>query len=225
MTTYRLQHAFQGRSGDAKDTYVNTFHFIGTPSNEATALAALAEAVKDFYAWPLTWMSNFALGPGRTIKVYDLSDPVDSANGVTRPTHYEEIQFTEVGSNAGKDPLPEEVAVCLSFEGLTIAGGNRARRRGRLYIGPFNTDALDGADSNAQCFVNNSLATSLTSGASQLMTDALAAGFTWCIHSTVNNNDVTLARVWVDNSFDTVRGRGKPATARVVVEGAPFDEP
>lgn len=225
MTTYRLQHAFQGRSGDAKDTYVNTFHFVGTPSDEATSLAALATAVKAFYLWPQTFMSNFALGPGRTIKVYDLEDPVDSANGITRPTHYEEIQFLEVGSNGGKDPLPEECAVCLSFEGLQVAGVSRARRRGRLYIGPFNIDALDGANSNAQCFVAPSLAQSLVSGAAELMTSALAAGFTWVIHSTVNDNDVTLARVWVDNSFDTVRGRGKPATSRIVQEGAPFDEP
>jgi hypothetical protein len=67
------------------------------------------------------------------------------------------------------------------------------------------------------------LASTIVDAAATLMGDALAAGFTWVVHSPTSNSNATLGRVWVDNSFDTIRGRGKPSTARIVQEGSPFD--
>lgn len=217
QTTFRLQHAFQNRSGDSKDMYVNDFHFVAEAAQTVENFTALATAVKAFFAGGVQqWYSTAALGPGRSIKIYDLNDIKP------RPPKYSELQFAEIAAGVVQTLLPEEVAVCMSYEGLHVAGGIIGRRRGRIYLGPLNTSCLD----NAQPYrplVKPEMASQVCDNANTLMGAALALGFTWVVHSTVAGTNATLGRVWVDNAFDTVRGRGKDSTARVVIEGAPFE--
>jgi hypothetical protein len=131
---YIAQAAFQALSGLAKDQAENVFHFVGA-TGEATGPEAAACILRmaDFYLnnhgadLPITnWYSGEY--PSVTFKVYDL------AAAKPRPI-LAQASATLPGPAAG-EPMPEEVALCLSYFGTR----NIPRHRGRIYLGPFSSN-------------------------------------------------------------------------------------
>jgi len=219
MAIYSVQHSLQGNSGLAEDRFVNTIHVIDIPL-ETADFPAIAEAMRQFYRpttgqGPANYMSNAANAPGRSIKIYDLSD------GLPRTPVYEVTDSAAPWTDSAIQPLPSEVAVCLSFKGADESGEVPARRRGRMYIGPLQVNAMTTSTSNA-AMVAPTFISELALAAIRLRTALEAAGVAWVVYSPTNDptgvgvagSATVLTTYWIDNAFDTQRRRGESATTR-----------
>ena len=225
-----VESSWQGHSGIPRDRFVNTFHFTA----EAGAKTAndgmnAAGRVADF------WMGvtgaghtlSSMLSPEMTvctITAYDL----DAAK--PRPILYQ----GSVTRSAGSDPpLPEEVALCLSY----YSARNIPRSRGRLYIGPLNTGVLGGAGGPEGGSLPNALLTNaMHDSAVRLATtgDGVASApfFTitptvtsqpcsWVLFSRKDNDTKLVTAGWIDNEWDVQHRRRIAATARTTWVGGP----
>jgi len=134
-----VQVAFRHDSGLPEDAAVNTFHFEATSISASAAdvvsdiqdafyKASFPERVDDYLSGLLTGTAD--------VTVYNLADPQPRVP-VLETT-------LSVDLTTGAD-LPEEVAFCLSYKAASASGSPPARRRGRIYLGPLNTAALNAA--------------------------------------------------------------------------------
>lgn len=199
-------------SGLPQDVTVNTWCFGNVNIATATDMDDITEALREFYDDAVTTHGALSallsptLASPATLKFYDLASPEPRA-----PIRTEAVDLTNLpGSGSG---LPAEVALCLSFQGVQISGEPQARRRGRLYIGPFR----DNADTNSATTgaPGTELRELLTATAQRLLDTSNAATWYWAVHSPTNNDVVTINNGWVDNAWDTQRRRGIAATSRL----------
>lgn len=187
MAEYTFQVALQHSSGLPEDQFVNVLYFeVNAPDSiesNADDIAALYQGIQNFYAGDITSL---------VIKVYPL------AGG--SPELVKTYAFSGGSGNA-----PYEVAVCLSYYADDEANSN-ARRRGRIYIGPFN--AVGGArpDSTLRAMV-------LTHGEG-LAQIGTASNTTWKMRSQTNNATYKIERVACDDAWDTQRRRGLAPSLR-----------
>jgi hypothetical protein len=124
--------------------------------------------------------------------------------------------FAEVVWNMGAapsgNPLPSEVAICLSMQGPRSAGFPQARRRGRVYIGPLadgNNTAGRPTAASSTALANNVLTLKNT-------INALPSGASLAVWSGVDSAAVEVTNGWIDNAFDTQRRRGLAWTSRTL---------
>ncbi len=213
-------------TGLPEDVVVNTFHFQQTAGATAPTTEELDEIVARcarVYTDPgatgftslgaLLSPSVSRISNDAEVRVYDLAD-----------THPRPIKrshkFTLPGAIGGAS-LPQEVALVGSF----FADRNVARRRGRIYFGPFSTDANSGAQGRPTAAVRDAVRLALM----RLRTENAGAGALskWSVLGLVDQvprgdvdrspSDYTLRMVtngWVDDSWDTQRRRGLKATFR-----------
>lgn len=220
MSTFRVQHVFQHVNGLSKDQYVNTWYFnrivVGTVD-----YTPLASAVKGFYHTAIPsggltvagYLGGLSDGPNARVKIYNLDDP--SSPGVPRQPVYEE-QYNPTSHGASTGNMPEECAVCLSYEAAPASGVPIARRRGRVYIGPLTNNANSSTGSNDQPTVSVTFQQVLTQSAKQMAEVALTDSWQWCLHSPTSALDPPIVRCWVDNAFDTQRRRGIKPSSRTI---------
>lgn len=210
MAEFRCQVTIPAVTSIAEDALVNVWGVAGAPSDAGDWAPDFAGNIKDFYdAWA-TYRSTLFNWAGAGLKVYRLSDPKPRA-----PRY--EAALGLVASKASTT-LPTEVAVCLSFQALQLSGAPQARRRGRIYLGPFGTNA---AQSNASR-PDTGLTGSISLAAKNLLiaSDSNSEGWKWAILSPTGVPGPTEAIAyslvdngWVDDAWDTQRRRGlAPAT-------------
>jgi hypothetical protein len=200
-----------GTSGLPEDRYVNTFWFRQPEGSFSTAQAAdtIADRLQAFYEDagvglnPLTWfLSNQAIDEARglEVRVYD-TDEVEP-----RTPYTEQRSLTGFVATV---PLPNEVAVVLSY----YATRNIPRRRGRVYIGPLNLNALSTTENDGDGTPPLSLRQALQWAAETL------SGYEdmpWSVASRKDGVLRTITNGWVDNAFDTQRRRGVQANLRTL---------
>lgn len=193
-----------------EDVAVNTFSWAcGT---EADATGHIPGALLEFYnTVPSSnalykYMSNHIDFTQARIKLYNFSDPEP------RAPFYDALMGGTWGSPSATTALPSEVSLVASFAAAPASGETAARRRGRIYLGPLNTDAQ--------------IATTLTPSrptaafihdvavACDRMATTDDADAQWVVHSRANNAWYTIVSGWVDNAWDTQRRRGVAATSR-----------
>lgn len=204
MAIWRAQVEWQSTTLLPEDKVVNTWHFEG--SDTATDTDNIRDMLVDFYTTPYegnpikSFMPAALLNGFYDIKIFCLADPEPR---VPRATYNED---TAVSSNA---PLPGEVALCLSYHGAVVSGESQARRRGRIYLGPFTTAA------NASGRPTSAVIATMTAAASELLAAANASvTWQWIVYSRVNDAGVDVVGGWVDNAWDSQRRRGLRSTAR-----------
>lgn len=186
------------------DAVVNTWGFSATAETPA-ALESIRAALDAFYTGWQTFRSSKYVWDQTRLKVYDLSQATPRV-----PIFDEPLQLQ---ADAAPNTLPQEVALCMSFQGERLSGLNQARRRGRIYLGPFGSSAADTTGGRP----SNSLITGLAAAAGGMYTASEAAiEWKWGV---ISEADATpgFARVrdgWIDNAWDTQRRRGEVATAR-----------
>jgi hypothetical protein len=170
-----------------------------------TQTSDLTAALKAFYDGIVGSLSSHVAQNGHEIKYTNLP-------GLTPNYPYAVGTFNLVSVPTGT-PMPSEVAIALSFQGTKVAGLPQNRRRGRVYLGPFETTALgtDGRPSAATT-------TAITTAADTLRTNlaGLATPINWSVWSQVDGDVVNITDGWVDNSFDTVRRRGLQVTSKAL---------
>lgn len=122
---------------------------------------------------------------------------------------------------AANTNLPTEVAGVLSYHAdlsgsLEESGATRprARRRGRLYIGPLTSQATTPTDDNP--LLSAGFTQVLRQAAVAMSDAAVTAGWTWRVASRADATTREVVAGWTDNAPDTLRKRGRSASLRVV---------
>lgn len=201
MTNYRVQMVLKTTDNNPTNYITNTWAVAAV---DQTALLDFISELVVFYRaitalYPSTIQQN-----NHEYKAYDMLDPEPRA-----PVEEGTWSFTSAPST---DPLPPEVALCLSFQAVKISGVPQARRRGRVYIGPLRASiTADGRPTAG--------AISLLRNAADALYDAgvaTAGDWNWAVYSTVLGGTAEVANGWVDNEFDTQRRRGRTPTTRNV---------
>jgi hypothetical protein len=203
MSLHRVQLKIPSTTAVSADAVVNTWHFDLT--DPAVAGPKINGALDTFYTAWQGYRGNTANWAGATMKMYDLED------AMPRVPVYEAPVVISASSTTGS--LPQEVALCLSFQATAGSGLNQKRRRNRVYLGPLAPSACDTGGRPTTSFqtdVDTAIGIFLTNSNSD-------ADWSWAIFSTfwtppaapplVNNG-------WTDNAFDTQRRRGVAATSR-----------
>jgi hypothetical protein len=221
MGIIRVQHSFQGISGQAEDRYVNVFYF--QPDVAPGTLATLATAIKQYWVatpagatYPLShFMGGIADTAGASIKMYDLDDALPRA-----PIYTETYTPGAFGSGSSKN-LPAEIALCLSYSAGPSSGLPIARRRGRMYIGPFCDFALGTGAISVDSRPNDDLKMSIVESATELAATADGAGYDWSVFSPTNNEAVSILTCWCNDAWDVQRRRGAQPTSRYSADIVP----
>lgn len=198
-------------SGLPEDVIVNTFHFepLGGLANGGN----IVDMLKDFYdADPpggtdkitdyMTGTGSGGVGTTWKVKIYDLGAPSPRV-----PWWDEDFTVTLGGGVL----MPTEVALVNSFHAAPVSGTPQARRRNRIYLGPFVTATLS----------SGRVASTLVSVVRRATMELKAAGdasitWNWVGYSPTDNESWEIAGGWVDNAWDTQRRRGMAATTRNV---------
>jgi hypothetical protein len=203
MALIRCMVIFDNVSMLPEDRYVNTWWFEG--AGLASVIGEVAEPLESFYK------SN----PGTGDTITDMMSA-----SVKRGTDAAEMRFYDMAHDEPRSPvirkwtvpphvsvekLPNEVSICLSFK----AAGNRARERGRVYLGPWRSGILSQSpeDSRPQTWAVDCIA--------EAAEDFLAAvSPAWVVHSEKYDETFPVVSGWVDNAWDIQRRRGADPTTR-----------
>lgn len=215
VVVLRVQHSFQGVSGLPEDQYVNTWYFNSLTAPEGSDLPDLAAAVQGFYAdvpsiggsSVAAYMATTSDSENAHIKIYDMADEIP------REPLYDAFYNPGAHGGVGGNTIPTELAVCLSYSAAPASGVPMARRRGRLFLGPWQQSAISSSNTT-NAVVNPLLQTAILGAASDLAATSSALGWVWCVHSTAGAFAAPIATAWVDDAWDIQRRRGIKPTSR-----------
>lgn len=213
MAFWITQTRLYSDSGLPSDTITNTMHWesSGAASNLADT-AEIAGALQDFYEAIEGGFPTALITPDFDTVFYDLEDPEPRVPVVT---------IAGVLTLTATNPLPSEVAACLSYYGLFESGIPNARRRGRIYIGPNSLASTEVVAGRVQW-----TAARLNTWKTAMQALAQFSGTTHGAHLVTYSPTIrqtgTLVEAtssveggWVDNAPDTQRRRGTDPTTRV----------
>lgn len=207
MPLYRAQVTLPFFTAVPEDVATNTLYFQ-TPegTSEATALSAIDVRLDAFYAVMNGLWSKVVIAPG-TYKVYDMADPTPRTPvGLgTVP-----LVFTPAALN-----MPEETAMCLSFQAAPVSGASQARRRGRIYLGPLSLNATTQPSGAGFVQWASAVRTTVSNGAAAMANTTTNAA-TWVVYSPTNGTAHPVANGWIDNQPDTQRRRGHKTVGRTL---------
>lgn len=201
-------------SGDAASLFVDvrTFFNLGNQGGTGT--------VADYLSVTLDRTTDAA-----TLKAYDITGKLDgSPHG--SPIYEEPMTLDNAIDGFS---MPSQVAACvtlrardaLSFpveapdsadEGTAI-DRPRARRTGRLYLGPLQQDAV-ARPGGGYVTLSPTFRTIALNACEGLQDSANAHGWAWCVWSRANEAMSVITRAEIDDSPDVIRRRKISATAR-----------
>lgn len=220
---YKMVVKLHRSNGVPADDVINVWHFEGdeggTSTDEETRwnelLPGLVSRLETFYNGISVYFSRVLSGEC-TIQAINMRDP--------RPVYARQESTFTLPQSQAVAPLPSEVALCLSFEGAKEPGAVMRRRRGRVYLGPFNDFALDtapiGGDSRPilalrEAVLNEGLTMATgepATGAARLaIFSPTEAG---PLNTTADAAWNDAVRLWLDDAWDTQRRRGAVASRR-----------
>lgn len=213
MPLLRCQVVIPYRTALPEDVAVNTFHFEAVDTGE-TVLGEILGRLAEFYNVTVagigdkltTILSGELAITGTRLKIYDLSDPEP------RPPIFDESLGIS-GTPTSTTNLPAEVALCTSYAASPEAGTVAARRRGRIYLGPFCATASGTAHGTNPARPSTGVITGVVAATKRLCGEN-SSGIKWVVYSRANDDAVEVRRGWVDNAFDTQRRRGTAASSR-----------
>lgn len=136
---------------------------------------------------------------------------VDMATGIQQG-YTIELPMTDLDTPASTS-LPAEVALVMSMGGSTT-GVPKASARGRIYLGPFATNAVSSATGYAR--PAPALITAIAWGATNRLLSALTGTYPWVVYSRKLRVITVVLGGQIDNEWDTQRRRGEDPTARTV---------
>lgn len=210
----RCQIVLPGRTGIPEDQFVNTIYVSNNgPYDGPEHATQLAGVLGTAYATSggsegmtlSNYMSPFIDRTQCTVRVYDMAAPSP------RPPSIAGFQLSSPFANVAA--LPEEVALCLSIYG---ANPRTPRRRGRLYLGPFNGGTLDVQSGSVSPSRPKTDVLQVIRDWGNALEDGLAAaGHQWFIKSEVpSTNYVQVVGGYCDDAWDTQRRRGVDPQSR-----------
>lgn len=215
-TTLRVQATWHSASLMPEDGSTNVWHFRTVNSDPEGDRTAIIGGLASFYSQIAPLTTENTLGDVVTLKFYDLQD--DPPRSLL-----EEHHILDLSTGTG-DGIPTECAITMSFEGALISGTSRARRRGRVYLGPFNT----GVTTTITGFVRVSIAAmEVIRDAAQDLVESGFPNYVWAVFSptaagaqpwsdlAIEQATTNVDHGWIDDAFDTQRRRGTQPDTRV----------
>lgn len=215
MTILRAMVTIPRDSGIPADAVTNTWHFNTGGALLPTDAGIVRDRLAEFYNNPNTvnsvaqYLSRVLDGDGARIKVYDLSNPEPR------------VPVLDVGMPIGPitaEAIVSEVAICLSYHADFVSGAPRARRRGRIFLGPLASNVMSFSFGEPRPSPE-------VRGDLKLAAERLIAADTpllkWSVYSpTANTAAAPIVGGWIDNAFDTQRRRGvRPTTRTTILAG------
>lgn len=215
---FAVQNVFQMRSGLPEDVIVNTFIFrnnnVAGAQLDHTPQQRAADVVRNFFTVAAPALPNLTPAPGNLLslmsgivngwqqKVYDLGRPP----GGRVPQVFDRTAEL-VGLSTGQ-ALPPELSVVLSLQTNVIG----RRGKGRLFLGPFSTNALAAAADQLP-IVNAALKNRILAQAQGLLINN-NGDVGWAVWSPTRQKMADVIGGTVDNAWDIQRRRGNKPTAR-----------
>lgn len=207
MVAMRAQVVVPADTGLPEDVVVNTWG-LDASIDVGTWQASFMAAMLAFYDERNSYLSSLYQWTAARVRLYNLADP-------TPRVPIFDLPLGLTGTFA-LNTLPQEVALCLSFQGPKLSGVPQARRRGRVYLGPWATAASDSGTGRPE----DDLITLLIEAADELLDASNAAtGWKWAVISGASGSTPTPVIVtngWVDNAWDTQRRRGASPGTRAL---------
>lgn len=219
MGIHRIQITLPRDTVLGEDVTTNTFHMTWDTNGNIVAadVDQLAVFFSDFYAGtavgataPIkTYLSSVILHTAVKMKLYNLSDP-------TPRVPYAERTLTMGAWNASS-PFPEEAAIAVTLKHTAESGENQRRMRGRVFLGPLN--AASAGVTAGRVRVPDNVRTNITLATKRLAEEiggmsALTSAL--CVYSPTTQEAHAVDSGWVDDAFDTIRGRGPGITAKTL---------
>lgn len=227
MTIVRATCRMRRNSGVLNNDSVNVLHFqLGTNTFLTNATAdALTTALTNFYSAFDEYLSPAVdrdFGSHEVTYAYVTSGGVGAADDVIAPVQFTK-SFATNGTTSSAIAIPSECAVVLSYRG-NVAGvpedgplniRPRSRRRGRMYLGPWNVNAIEQVTSS-HGLVAAGLRSAISTGYSGFITalSGLVQPIQHIVYSPTSDQQYATAFYHIDNAFDVLRSRGEPATVR-----------
>jgi hypothetical protein len=214
---FRYDVVHQNANSLPADRYMNSFNFNGG-SGDSAALAAIAiPALVAFF--------NTGVGGNPPLAAY-LGQQASRTTNASRVTWYDLTEteprtphsstFTlgpAATGTAGGTPLPAEVACVASLTSDHLGPTGR----GRIYLGPFNTSAVEAGNESGESRPAIGLRVAIRDACIRLANAMHAGGGTydWLIVSQVDSANYPITHGYIDNAWDTQRRRGLAASSRV----------
>jgi hypothetical protein len=223
--SYLVKAVMEAASGLPADRIVNDFCFEYGVSSGITDYNQMIDLVDEFYNFvhDITPLSSFISRQVNRSATHNIQIYVIGAGGDTGSPVWEEpwLGPADPGTASG---LPTEVAGVLSYHAdlsgvLEEVGDTRpkARRRGRLYVGPLVRGAcVDAPPYLLNHATSGSFGHTLRAAAVKLMDDSTANAGPWSVWSRADSILRPVVGGWTDDAPDTQRRRGTEAAARVV---------
>lgn len=187
------------------DIITNTIYFWSPTSPVPTGdLDEMRDRIHDAYQFIDNYMPTLLQSPG-AIRYYDMSQPEPRV-----PIREDTLTLTYVGTTS----LPLETSLVLSFRGEYDSGTPNARRRGRLYLGPWTTAAAQVSSASEFPRPAAVAITAVQNFARALAQPLTTASVEWHVRSETTGGSVPVLRAWVNNEWDTQRRRGVDPTSR-----------
>lgn len=203
MALYRVQVELAPANNNPDDKVVNTFHTI---ADDETAVQLFITQLTTFYAAIDQIMSSLLATSGHRVRVYNLADDKPRAPVIDQV-------FTAITAPAA-NTLPPEVALCISFQAPQQSGVPQARRRGRVFLGPWGTAFVTSASGRPN---STNLATISTALQNLLDASQAATTWAWAVYSPTAGQAIEVTSAWVDDEFDIQRRRGRERTTRTLL--------
>lgn len=209
-------------TGLVADECINDFAFgwTGGGSPADSDYDNLFSAVSEFY--------RTVTSSGNAVSYY-ISDAINrsathelqayaiAAGPLGSPVYTDDWLGPSTTGNA--EGLPTECAGVLSFHGdltgvLEESGATRprARRRGRIYVGPLNASAKYAT--TPPYMLTTTFMTTLNAAANIMGDAALADDWVWSVWSRANATLYPVVGGWTENAPDTLRRRGPKSSSR-----------
>lgn len=202
MPIYRVQQSITTVDNVNANYATNTFH---TLADDLTAAQLFVTNLQTFYNAVRPQFSNLVRQNGQNYKIYDMTDPTPRAPKIDSSFNF--------GAAPAGTPLPTEVALCVSFQGVKLSGVPQARRRGRVFLPFFNTTAL-GTDGRP---VVGTLSAVQTAADALVTASKAATTWKWIVLSSIDPSGGSVVdNGWIDNEWDTQRRRGRLPVTRYV---------
>lgn len=218
MAVIRAQVTLRYTTQIPADVATNTLYFtVGDPINPL-ALQNIVERIENGYATGLGDLLSCNLLQTAWVKLYDMAEPEPRA-----PILEEDITIAPATASTAQK-IPTEVAFCLSYHGAYESGVSRARRRGRIYLGPLSEKAAGGS-SNPTNFPRPTaeMEQAAIDLSAALAENTLFPDVVWVQRSETTGDVSPVVECWFDNTWDTQRRRGVEATSRFNWD--PYDPP
>lgn len=212
----RCQVTFTDNTGLPENWVVNTFHFGKAIADSfEQAAAKLVPLVGAFYENGLTSPATYPsigsylasyLTRAYTLKFYDMS----LLSGLRLPLTWTRT----LPAAAATTNLASELACAITYAGAPPITGVK---RGRVYIGPFNSTAANQGSATTYARPLNAMVDAFRYHARALANacEALTpAEYSWVIYSRKAEGKTPVDTGWVDDEWDVQRRRGHDATTR-----------